>query len=68
MSSARRYMVRVPLVDTSFAEWWAAQDNPSASVMALIRDQVARYGFTDSANRPIAPLSRADQDSRPTSG
>ena len=58
MSSARRYMVRVPLVDTSFAEWWAAQDNPSTSVMALIRDQVARLGFTESANRPTVPLSQ----------
>jgi hypothetical protein len=48
-------MVRVPSADTSFARWWATQDDPSASVRALVRAEIQANGFTDIVNRPVTP-------------
>jgi len=57
-ASSHRFTVRVPTVDTSVRAWWAAQDDPSASVRALIRDEVTKHGFTDTVNRPVTQLPR----------
>jgi len=55
---AHRYTVRVPVADTSVSEWWSAQADSSASVRALIRDEIMRHGFTDTVNRPVTQLPR----------
>lgn len=53
-----RFRLRVPREDTSVAEWWAAQVNPSASVRALIREDIERHGFTDLTSRPVTQQPR----------
>lgn len=62
-SSARpvedhRYTLKVPRVDTSVSQWWDAQHDPSASVRALVREEIMRHGFTDTVNRPVGPMPR----------
>lgn len=53
-----RFTLKVPRVDTSVVEWWESQHDPSASVRALIRDEIMRHGFTDTVNRPVTQLPR----------
>src|SRR6218665_396853 len=53
-----RYTVRIPLADTSVSQWWGTQDDPSASVRALIRDEIMGNGFTDTVNRAVMQLPR----------
>lgn len=53
-----RFRLRVPREDTSVAEWWAAQVNPSASVRALIREDIERHGYTDLTSRPVTQQPR----------
>ncbi|HEU5223039.1 MAG TPA: hypothetical protein VFU07_05085 [Candidatus Lumbricidophila sp.] len=55
---AHRFTLRVPLADTSTEAWWLAQDDPSASVRSLIRDEIMRNGLTDTVNRPVTQLPR----------
>lgn len=57
-SAAHRFTLRVPVADTSIAEWWAAQDDPSASVRMLIRTEIMQNGFTDTVNRPVQQMPR----------
>ncbi|MDP9903229.1 hypothetical protein [Arthrobacter bambusae] len=57
-TAAHRYTLRVPVVDTSIEAWWAAQDDPSASVRALVREEIMKHGFTDTVNRPVTQMPR----------
>jgi hypothetical protein len=56
--AAHRFTLRVPSADTSLVQWWNAQDEPSASVRSLIRDEIMRHGFTDTVNRPVTQQPR----------
>lgn len=58
-----RLTLRVPAADTSVTGWWKAQDDPSASVRHLIRDEIMRHGFSDTANRPVSQLPRRGRPS-----
>lgn len=47
-----------PKTDESTAQWWDAQADPSLSVKLLIRSEIERHGYTDTANRPVRQLPR----------
>lgn len=53
-----RFTLKVPQVDESVVEWVSAQHDLSQSLRQLIRDEIQRNGFTDTANRPVAQLPR----------
>lgn len=53
-----RYTLKVPQVDESVVEWVVAQHDLSLSLRQLIRDEIQRNGFTDTANRPVTQLPR----------
>lgn len=53
-----RRTVSFPRNDVSTLEWWAAQEDPSLSIKMLIRAEIERYGYTDTANRPVQQLPR----------
>lgn len=55
---AHRFTLRVPQSNTTIEQWWEMQDDPSASVRALIRDEILNYGLTDTVNRPISQQPR----------
>jgi hypothetical protein len=49
-----RHTFKVPHVNRSVEEWWDAQFDPSDSVIALIKAEIARNGMTDTIHRPVA--------------
>lgn len=53
-----RFTLKVPQVDESVVEWVSAQHDLSQSLRQLIRDEIQRNGFTDTANRPVTQLPR----------
>lgn len=60
---SHRFTLRVPAADTSVSAWWAAQDDASASVRKLVRDEIQRHGLTDTANRPVSQLPKRGRPS-----
>ena len=56
--STRKVQITVPTADTSVIEWLDAQYSASDSIRRLIRESIAREGFTDVANRPVRPPAR----------
>lgn len=53
--TTREVQLSVPTADTTVAEWLDLQYSASESIRRLIRESVAREGFTDVANRPVRP-------------
>lgn len=53
--TTRKVQLSVPTADTTVAEWLDLQYSASESIRRLIRESVAREGFTDVANRPVRP-------------
>lgn len=53
--TARKVQISVPTADTTVIEWLELQYAASESIRRLIRESVAREGFTDVANRPVRP-------------
>lgn len=47
-----------PKTDESTAAWWDAQADPSLSIKLLIRAEIEKHGYTDTANRPVVQLPR----------
>ena len=54
----RRIRVNVPLADESVLAWFEIQENHSQSVRQLIRESIARDGYLDVVNRPVAQLPK----------
>ncbi|HEU5223107.1 MAG TPA: hypothetical protein VFU07_05425 [Candidatus Lumbricidophila sp.] len=48
-----RFTLRVPHTDLSTIQWWHTQDDPSASVRTLVRNDVAVNGLSDPTTRTI---------------
>jgi hypothetical protein len=54
-ASARKVQLTIPPADTTMNEWLDMQYSAADSIRKLIRESVAREGFTDVANRPVRP-------------
>ncbi|KHL00054.1 hypothetical protein LK09_01560 [Microbacterium mangrovi] len=54
-ASARKVQLTIPPADTTMNEWLDVQYSAADSIRKLIRESVAREGFTDVANRPVRP-------------
>lgn len=54
----KRIRVNVPQADESVLAWFELQENHSLSVRQLIRESIARDGYTDVVNRPVAQLPK----------
>lgn len=50
---AKRYRLSVPIMDTSVQKWLDAQINLSISIRHLIRDDIAKHGYTDITCRDV---------------
>lgn len=48
----------IPKADESTLAWWDAQDDASLSLRLLVREEIQRNGYTDTANRPVEQLPR----------
>lgn len=48
-----RFTLKVPFSNTSVGDWWARQNDPSASVRALIRAEIKKHGYTDTLERRV---------------
>lgn len=53
-----RKRISIPPVDESSHAWWDAQKDPSLSVRLLIRAEIERNGYVDTAYRPVAQVPR----------
>lgn len=57
-TASERKRLSIPRADESVLEWWDAQTDPALSVRLLIRGEIERNGYTDTAYRPVAQLPR----------
>ena len=48
----------IPKADESTLAWWDAQDDASLSLRLLVREEIQKNGYTDTANRPVEQLPR----------
>lgn len=51
--TAKRYRLNVPKEDVPVIQWLEAQVNPSVSIRTLIRDDIAKNGYTDATCREV---------------
>lgn len=56
--ASERKRLSIPRADESVLEWWEAQADPALSIRLLIRNEIERNGFTDTAFRPVTQLPR----------
>lgn len=56
--SSERKRISIPKADESVLAWWDEQKDPALSVRLLIRGEIERSGYTDTAYRPVAQLPR----------
>lgn len=56
--SSERKRISIPKADESVLAWWDEQKDPALSVRLLIRSEIERSGYTDTAYRPVAQLPR----------
>ena len=48
----------IPKADESTLAWCDAQDDASLSLRLLVREEIQKNGYTDTANRPVEQLPR----------
>lgn len=60
---AKRYRLSVPVMDTSVQKWLDAQINLSISIRHLIRDDIAKHGYTDITCRDVEQGSEPEASS-----
>jgi hypothetical protein len=56
--NSERKRISIPKADESSLAWWDEQKDPGLSVRLLIRNEIERNGFSDTAFRPVAQLPR----------
>lgn len=56
--TSERKRISIPRADESVLAWWDEQNDPGLSVRLLIRGEIERNGYTDTAFRPVAQLAR----------
>lgn len=56
--NSERKRISIPKADESSLAWWNTQKDPGLSVRLLIRNEIQRSGYTDTAFRPVAQLPR----------
>ncbi|MCY1718424.1 hypothetical protein OVA26_15930 [Microbacterium sp. SL62] len=71
--SSERLRVSIPKVDQSSLDWWRTQHDVSLSVRMLIRAEIERNGYVDTAFQPVVqqprrgrrpsdPIEESDED------
>jgi hypothetical protein len=53
-----RKRISIPKADVSVLEWWENQHDPGASVRMLIRSEIERNGYVDTAYGRVTQLPR----------
>lgn len=56
--NSERKRISIPKADESVLAWWDSQKDPGLSVRLLVRNEIERNGYTDTAYRPVAQLPR----------
>ena len=56
--TSERKRISIPKADESVLAWWDEQKDSGLSVRLLIRNEIERSGYTDTAFRPVAQLPR----------
>lgn len=56
--NSERKRVSIPKADESVLAWWEAQKDPGLSIRLLIRNEIERSGYSDTAFRPVMQLPR----------
>jgi hypothetical protein len=56
--NSERKRISIPKADESVLAWWDAQKDTGLSVRLLVRNEIERNGYADTAYRPVAQLPR----------
>lgn len=63
-TKSERKRISIPTADESTLMWWDAQGDPGLSVRLLIRAEIERNGYTDTAFRPVEQQPRRGRPPR----